>query len=87
MNKLFTRQRIDPGWRKVLTRHANCFVIGNDCFFLSAKIKSGGAPFKFSQGNERHLRATGAFLNLLPPNLAHKIAYQNVARIYKLDTP
>jgi len=33
------------------------------------------------------LRATGAFLNLLPPNLAHKIAYQNAARIYKLDTP
>jgi hypothetical protein len=87
MNKLFTRQRIDPGWQKVLTRHADRFVIGNDCFFLSAKIKSGGAPFEFSQGNERHLRATRAFLNLLPPDLARKIAYQNAARIYKLGTP
>ncbi len=86
-NKLYTLQGIDPAWRRVLMRHSDRFVIGNDCFFLAPEAKSGGAPYEFSQGNERHLRAMRAFLDLLPPDLARKIAYQNAARLYKLGPP
>jgi hypothetical protein len=80
-------KRIDPAWREVLLRHADRFVIGNDCFFLSPQVKSGGAPFEFSQSNDLRLRAARAFLNLLPTNLARKIAFENAARIYKLGSP
>jgi predicted TIM-barrel fold metal-dependent hydrolase len=87
MNKLFTAKRIDPAWRKVFTRHADRFVIGNDCFVLPPEVKSGGAPFEFSQSNDRRLRATRIFLGLLPPALARKFAYENAARLYKLGGP
>jgi hypothetical protein len=46
-NKLFTLKRIDPAWREVLMRHADRFVIGNDCFFLSPEVKSGGRHSSF----------------------------------------
>ena len=65
-------------------RHADRFVIGNDCFFIPPGVKGGGAPAEFSQGNEKHLWATQAFLNLLPPDLARKIVYENAVRIYRL---
>ena len=87
LNKLFTPRGVLPDWNRVLTRHADRFVIGNDCFFVPPGIKGGGAPIEFSQGNEWHLRAMRVFLNLLPPELARKIAYENAARIYKLGQP
>ena len=84
MNKLFTPNRLNPAWAKLLNRHPDRFVIGNDCFFVSAEIKSGGALVELSRNNESHFRATQAFLALLPPELARRIAYENAARIYKL---
>ena len=87
LNKLFTPRGVLPDWNRVFTRHADRFVIGNDCFFVPPGIKGGGAPIEFSQGNEWHLRAMRVFLNLLPPELARKIAYENAARIYKLGQP
>lgn len=84
MNKLFSAQKLDPGWADAISRHSDRFFIGTDTFFVPSHIKSNAAPAEFSRQNEHKLRATRAFLALLPADLARKVAYENAERIYKL---
>jgi len=86
-NKLFAPKRIKPGWAAVFNRHPDRFVIGNDCVFVSASVKKGGALLQFSKDNEKRFRSTHLFLSLLSPDLAKKFAYENAARLYKLGGP
>jgi hypothetical protein len=84
MNKLFRPGRIEPAWASVFSRHPSRFVIGTDSFYLAANAQGGRAIKALSRGDEPRLRATGVFLNLLPPALSRKFANENAMRIYKL---
>ena len=84
MNKAFTGMGLDPGWKDLLTRHADRFVIGTDSFVVSPSVHGGGPGVRFAERNAPKLQATVRFLSLLPPDVAAKIGGENAMRIYKL---
>jgi predicted TIM-barrel fold metal-dependent hydrolase len=75
---------LEPGWRALLTRHPDRFVIGTDSFMLAPTVRGGGPATQFAERNAQKLRATTLFLSLLPPEVANKISSENAARIYRL---
>lgn len=84
MNKVLTRDGLDPDWKELLTRHADRFVIGTDRFIISPSVRGIGPGVMFAEQNMPKLQATIRFLSLIPPELVAKIGRENAMRIYKL---
>lgn len=84
LNKALTSSGLDPDWQKLLTRHADRFVIGTDSFMVSPSVRSGGPGVTFAERNTPKLQATVHFLSLLPPDVARQIGRDNALRLYKL---
>jgi len=83
MDKLFSKRGLDPGWAAVIARHSDRFFIGSDSFYVPRHIRPDKAPAQFSRHNDEKMRAIRAFLKLLPPDIAPKIAYANAERLFK----
>jgi len=82
-NHPLTREgEIKPGWRRLLADFPDRFVIGGDQFFVDAG--ASGPPALFASRAAPTRERTNLFLSLLPERLAHRIARENVARVYKL---
>lgn len=75
---------LDPGWKDLLTRHADRFMIGTDSFMVSPSLRGGGPGLTFAERNTPKLQATVHFLTLLPGDLAARIGRDNAIRVYKL---
>jgi predicted TIM-barrel fold metal-dependent hydrolase len=75
---------LEPGWRALLTRHPDRFVIGSDSFMLASTMRGGGPATQFAERNMPKLRMTNFFLSLLPPEVAKKVLSENAQRIYRL---
>ena len=84
LNKALAGGGLDPGWRDLLTRHADRFVIGTDSFMVSPSVGGGGPGVTFAGRNIPKLQATVHFLSLLPPDIARKVGRENAIRLYKL---
>jgi len=83
-NLVFYDDGLDGDWLEVLKRHPDRFVIGTDTFFIPPKVPEDHPLRILGTHNEETLEATVAFLSLLPPDLARKIAHENAIRIYNL---
>ena len=65
------RGTLDPAWRALLVRHADRFMLGSDTYITSRWEQVVGMA-----GEARK------FLKQLPPDLAEKIAYKNIERLF-----
>ena len=83
-NLMLTPAGIEPSWLALLQRHSDRFVMGSDCFFVSAAANPDGAPARFGRANQGRLAAAGALLGKLSPELQAKIAVKNPMRIYRI---
>lgn len=82
-NKLISGRALDPTWRSVLVRHSDRFMIGIDYFYLDPEFR--GPRKEFSRRTKVRLQLANAFLSLLQPDIARKIARLNAIRIYRLS--
>jgi len=85
LNKVLADVGLDPGWKDLLTRHVDRFVIGTDSFMVSPSVTGRGPGVTFAERNTPKLQATVHFLSLLPSDMARKIGRENAIRIYKLS--
>jgi predicted TIM-barrel fold metal-dependent hydrolase len=83
-NRLFSPGKIQPEWLSLLQRYSDRFVIGTDGFYTDPEGRGPGRIF--AQTSENRLKATRAFLSLLPKGLSAKIAHQNAKQIYGLKS-
>ncbi len=72
-----------PEWLALFKEFPTRFYIGDDQFFLGESAQSSGAS-AFSSKAPLARKLTAVFLKALPPELASKIASENVAALYKL---
>lgn len=63
-------------WLNLILRFTDRFVIGSDQFYVTPRSDK-----RFPE----HLRATTAFLSLLPREIVYKIAIENPKRIFTRD--
>ena len=84
LNKALTGGGLHPGWKDLLMRHPDRFVIGTDSFMVSPSVRGSGPGITFGERNTPKLQATVQFLSLLPRDVAGKIGRENAMRIYKL---
>jgi len=82
-NTVFDRDELDKEWRALLLAHSDRFFIGTDAMFLSPDMPKRGPAAKFSESNSDRYELTRQFLDLLPREVAAKIAYQNAMRVYR----
>lgn len=82
-NKIMGGGTLDAEWRSLLSRHSDRFMIGTDNFYVDPD--GTGAIAEFEDKSEPRLRATSAFLSLLPADLARKIGRDNALQIYRLS--
>ena len=83
-HKALLDRDLEPGWRALLARHPDRFVIGSDSFMLASTMRGSGPATQFAERNMPKLRATAFFLSLLPPEVAKKVSSENAIRIYRL---
>lgn len=77
--------RLTADWRALIVEFADRFVLGTDRFYASeAGAQGGGAPALFSRGSIAFTAGALQLLSQLPPDVARKIASENVARIYRV---
>lgn len=85
--------RLRPDWRRLISDFPDRFVIGTDRFYGSSTVSmapGGRIGQKASAGNifmERTVPMTAAaqtLLSQLPPQLAQRVAVENVKAIYRL---
>jgi len=70
---------IKTDWLELIRTYPERFLIGSDQFYVTPKSNVQiGPPHKEKEG-------TGRLLALLPPDLSHKVGYENAVRIFKLD--
>jgi hypothetical protein len=82
-NRLFKRSAVMPEWLSLFRRHPDRFVIGTDSFYVDPNARGPGMQFAATSKNR--LRATQAFLRLLPSDLARKLARENAISLYRLS--
>lgn len=75
----FTEQdrQLKPEWLKLVSTHPDRFVIGSDQFYASSRANVRTGP--------PGIKGTEQLLVLLPPELVHKIGYENVLSIFRVD--
>lgn len=93
-NAVLAREgRLRPDWRRLIAEFPTRFVIGTDRFYGSSAIgmkSGGGGNQRASAGSvfmERTVPMTAAartLLSQLPPQLAQRVAVDNVKAIYRL---
>lgn len=83
-NTVFDGDGLDKEWRALLMGHSDRFFIGTDAMFLSPDMPKRVAAAKFSESNSDLYEMARRFLDLLPREVAAKIAYQNAMRVYRL---
>jgi hypothetical protein len=76
---------IRPAWMAVLQEFSDRFVIGSDQFMASPRATGSGAGLQFSQFNEGARARTVRFLEQLPPDLAHRVGFENARKIYRIE--
>lgn len=75
---------IKPAWMSLFRDFSDRFVIGNDQFIASPKMRGEGPGLTFSQRAPFLRERTKNFLANLPEELARKIGYENALSLYKL---
>lgn len=78
---LDSKGQIPSEWLDLIGSFPDRFVIGSDIFYGVSGEVTWGTPSGESQSRED---PTWVFLRKLPPDLARKLAYENVVQIYKL---
>jgi len=78
---LDNKGQIPPEWLDLIRSVPDRFVIGSDIFYGVSGEVTWRTPGGESQPRED---PTWIFLRKLPPDLARKLAYENVVQIYKL---
>jgi len=63
-------------WINLIRQFPERFVIGSDQFYLSPRMHGQIGP--------RSVEPTHRFLSLLPPDLAHKVGFENAERLFNL---
>jgi predicted TIM-barrel fold metal-dependent hydrolase len=63
-------------WINLIREFPDRFVIGSDQFYLSPRMHGQIGP--------RSVEPTHRFLSLLPPDLAHKVGFENAERLFNL---
>ena len=81
-NRLFSPGNVRSEWLSLFKRYPERFVIGTDGFY--ADPEGRGPGLQFAKTSENRLKATRAFLSLLPKELAAKIAHLNARQLYGL---
>jgi len=71
--------KIKDEWLKLINAYPERFLIGSDRFYVAPRANLQiGPPKREGEGPER-------LLALLPPELAHKVGYENAKHVFKLD--
>lgn len=80
--RILGKNGVKPEWIMLLRQFSDRIVLGGDQFYSPSGNKGPAAQFAKAAKNIR----TGfqKLLSSLPPDLAHKIGYENAVRIYKL---
>ena len=81
---LTTAGQIKPEWLRLLEDFSDRFVNGGDNFIAAATFQGSGTAAKLSSRTPASRRLTPVFLNALPPDLAHRIAFDNAVALYHL---
>ena len=73
-------RRIKPDWLNLISNYPERFLIGNDHFYTTPRSTAQiGPPRGEGKGAER-------ILDFLPPEIAHKIGFENAVNIFRLET-
>jgi len=90
-NGLFSSDnQLNSDWLQLLNDFQDRFVIGEDQFIAASaksnpdKNRKESPADSFAKKAPRAREMTKSFLNLLPEELARKIAYENAITLYKL---
>ena len=78
-------RKIKSEWLRLLKDFSDRFVIGSDNFIASPSFHGKGTASKLAEKIPQTRELTPIFLNVLPPDLARKIAYENAIVLYHLD--
>ena len=81
--RILGKNGIDPEWINLLKQFSERIVLGGDQFYSPSGNKGPAAQFAKAAKNIRV--GFQKLLFSLPPELAHKIGFDNAIRIYKLD--
>lgn len=71
--------RLKPAWAALIKEFPDRFLVGSDTFYTDQEKARGG--------NEAGRLNLHRLLTQLPPEVARKVARENVYRIYRMDVP
>ena len=75
---------VNTAWIAVLRDFPDRFVLGSDTMIVATHYTSPQTPRLFAHGGAGQRRGIRRLLSVLPPDVARRIGYENVERIYKL---
>ena len=76
--------QIKPEWLSLLKDFPDRFLVGSDNFIASASFRGSGTAALLANRIPLTREFTPVFLKALPPDLAHKISFENAMSLYRL---